>query len=794
MPNSWNFFFFNAKPPSGSKSGRLYLLSRLFTTMYLDLILVGIRILRPKSLLLNDAGSDSTTWWVGNAPEMFFSKSPSGFASCASLVDLRSLAKSDMLGNGEFFQAFFFILLVQAGYEPAHRFGTVYKGVNRDTKELVAIKILNLDTAEEEVKDVQQEIQFLSQLKTVPNVTHYYGSYLNGHKLWIVMDYCGGGSVRTLLRPGPLEEKYISIIVRELLVALQFIHQNGVIHRDIKAANILIEKDGRIKLCDFGVAAQLTATVMKRTTMVGTPYWMAPEVIMEGANYNVNADIWSLGITIYEMATGNPPYSDKDAMRAMQMITQLEPPRLEGRQFSANLKEGVATCLEEKPELRPSAEELQRSKLIKAYKTLSTSVLKEVISRYLLWRDSRPARESVYYDDEESINDDNEVKWDFDSLKSAEYMMENEISEENVPRAEATFDPSYAIPEAVEYTMNPTLRHGTMQTTMRLGTNSTAATTLRNTVSTTVPSSNTSAPKSLFKLFEQEESDEAEPEQRPELPVLQNTSIEIPSLDTVSQPAMAETRSRSQTVSRQEASPMPTQLEEANVHRENTSSTGLHMLGNRTPSPQRFKEPGLVPSPQRLGPPSLPHMKPLPSSGSQQPLLQPINSKLPTTGIPSGPQTAPPLSNAEYQEMKPEAGSLSRARSQIRLQMPVPMLHTQALDEKLAAASPDTMNQFGVNINLASNLPLAMTPVTEKAHLELGATPERDRSDSVISPRQPGRLGGLSLDVGAGMLEFGDKSAMTEELMALFGKFGGVLDALIGEVETVALNERADVQ
>ncbi|GME88637.1 unnamed protein product [[Candida] boidinii] len=187
------------------------------------------------------------------------------------------------------------------------KFGTVHKGVNTDTKELVAIKILNLDTDEDEVKDVQQEIQFLANLKNAPNITHYYGSYLNGSKLWIVMDYCAGGSVRTLLRPGPLEEKYVGVIIRELLVALQFVHKEGVIHRDLKAANVLIRNDGRVQLCDFGVAAQLTANALKRTTMAGTPYWMAPEVIMEGATYNVKADIWSLGITIYEMSTGNPP-------------------------------------------------------------------------------------------------------------------------------------------------------------------------------------------------------------------------------------------------------------------------------------------------------------------------------------------------------------------------------------------------------------------------------------------------------------------------------------------------------
>ncbi|TID28198.1 hypothetical protein CANINC_002631 [Pichia inconspicua] len=344
------------------------------------------------------------------------------------------------------------------------KFGTVHKAIHTESKQVIAIKILNLDTDHEEVKDIQQEIQFLSNLKSISNITHYFGSYLNGHKLWILMDYCSGGSVRTLLKPGPLQEKYIAVITRELLIALQFIHEHGVIHRDIKAANILINKDGNVKLCDFGVAAQLTSTAVKRTTMAGTPYWMAPEVITEGATYNVKADIWSTGITIYEMATGNPPYSDKDALRAMQYITQHEPSRLEGRQYGPLLKEIVAMCLEEKQDVRPTTEDLLKSRFIKSSKTFPTSLLKELIGKYLVWGDSRTAITSAgnmktitevpegpdgsvvpeidkieptrasFADDSSIVGEEGEdIKWDFDSLKSAEYILENDIDlkEEN---------------------------------------------------------------------------------------------------------------------------------------------------------------------------------------------------------------------------------------------------------------------------------------------------------------------------------------------------------------------------
>ena len=361
------------------------------------------------------------------------------------------------------------------------KFGTVHKAIDVDSKHLIAIKILNLDTDNEEVKDIQQEIGFLSKLKTAPNITHYFGSYLNGHKLWILMDYCAGGSVRTLLKPGPLNEKYISIISRELFIALQFIHENGVIHRDIKAANILISKDGKVKLCDFGVAAQLTSSKVKRTTMAGTPYWMAPEVIREGATYNSKADVWSAGITIYEMATGNPPYSDKDALRVMQIITQHEPPRLEGRQYSALQKEIIALCLEEDPELRPSAETILKSKFIKSSKTLPTTTLKEVIGKYLVWRDNRnksiskqnnsnlsntnlenanvesnrlniPENKISHHQTPSmvslsesyiSMDDSENIKWDFDSLKSTEYIIENDIvlqNDDNFKFEDSEFD------------------------------------------------------------------------------------------------------------------------------------------------------------------------------------------------------------------------------------------------------------------------------------------------------------------------------------------------------------------
>lgn len=424
------------------------------------------------------------------------------------------------------------------------KFGIVYKGYNKQTKQTVAIKVLNLDTQDDEVLDVQQEIQFLTELKNVPNVTHYYGSILNDTKLWIIMDYCAGGSVRTLLKAGVFEERYIAVIVRELLFALQAVHKLGVIHRDLKSANVLITNEGNVQLCDFGVAAQLTSNSVKRTTMAGTPYWMAPEVIREGDHYNVKADIWSLGITIYEIATGNPPYCDKDAMWAMQMISKLTPPRLEGRAYSPALKECIALCLDESPDERPLAEDLLKCKLMKFYRNYQTSILKEVITKYLLWRDHNSSRDSVFMNVQDDVpknglgeEADNsiQVKWDFDSLSSKEYIIENDISLEKVNDNYNPLNSNDSRFENDDDVNNDTYKteqlfphHNTNK--FNSNSNNNNSITLGNNASTfkqnstiTHSSSTTEIPKSLQSLFE-----EASPESHPLPSTITSSDFDLP--------------------------------------------------------------------------------------------------------------------------------------------------------------------------------------------------------------------------------------------------------------------------
>ncbi|VDD79440.1 unnamed protein product [Mesocestoides corti] len=299
-------------------------------------------------------------------------------------------------------------------------FGEVFKGVDKRTRRLVAIKRIDLEEALDELEDIQQEINILSQCDS-PYITKYYGSYLKGTKLWIIMEFMGGGSALEIRKAVKINEPYIATILHEVLMGLAYLHGEGKLHRDIKAANILLSDKGEVKLADFGVAGQLTKTTKKRVTFVGTPFWMAPEVI-KVSSYDYKADIWSLGITAIELAEGAPPNSDVHPMRVLLDIPRNPPPKLPER-YSSNFRDFVQCCLVRSPENRHSAQELLKHPFVK--KPRKTVYLQELIEAYRL------AHLRGHPDDEEDDFDTNPgrsqgdkdngnvltFKWDFDTIK-----------------------------------------------------------------------------------------------------------------------------------------------------------------------------------------------------------------------------------------------------------------------------------------------------------------------------------------------------------------------------------------
>ncbi|KAI9727973.1 MAG: hypothetical protein M1828_005378 [Chrysothrix sp. TS-e1954] len=295
-------------------------------------------------------------------------------------------------------------------------FGRVYTSRKRENGRegpVIALKIvdvddsdykLNAEAKDHTITDFLNEIQILQTLKDsrAQNINIIHDAFSFHSQLWIVSDYCPGGSVHTLMKacnPPGLEERFIIVISRELATALKYVHENHIIHRDVKAANVLIRQDGQLQLCDFGVSGILDSKMGKRATIIGTPYWMPPEMHDETPppeGYGTEIDIWSYGITVYELAEGRPPNSTIAPGRLGMFLNRA--PMLEKEKHGANLVDFVAYCLAMNPTDRPSADNILANPfLTNSSKKYPTNMLRELIDRYAQWEQLGGERVSLFH-------------------------------------------------------------------------------------------------------------------------------------------------------------------------------------------------------------------------------------------------------------------------------------------------------------------------------------------------------------------------------------------------------------
>jgi len=263
-------------------------------------------------------------------------------------------------------------------------FGSVYKGRHYQTGKHYAVKIITPEE-DEDLNDFLVEIAVLKKCSH-ENIVGFYGAWLKGEELFIAMDLCEGGAITDIfsVSQDPLTEDQIAVITRDSLRGLIYLHDKGIIHRDIKGANILMTSTGLIKLVDFGVSAELKNPNDRRNTLIGTPYWMAPEVIANKTGhqpYGVNCDLWSLGITLLELADQNPPLHEIHPMKALMMIPMKDPPTfVQPEKWSKEFRDFVQLCLTKSPEKRKSAKDLLKHPFVsncKGYEVLVDLIQKK---------------------------------------------------------------------------------------------------------------------------------------------------------------------------------------------------------------------------------------------------------------------------------------------------------------------------------------------------------------------------------------------------------------------------------
>lgn len=301
-------------------------------------------------------------------------------------------------------------------------YGQVYKGRHTKTGQLAAIKVM--DVTEDEEEEIKLEINVLKKYSNHRNIATYYGAFIKksppgkDDQLWLVMEYCGAGSVTDLVKSTKgqsLKEEWISYICREILRGLSYLHTNKVIHRDIKGQNVLLTDNAEVKLVDFGVSAQLDRTIGRRNTFIGTPYWMAPEVIAcdenPDATYDNRSDLWSLGITALEMAESQPPLCDLHPMRALFLIPRNPPPRLKSKKWAKKFHSFIETVLVKDYHQRPYTEQLLKHPFIRDQPTERQVriQLKDHIDRCKKRKQENSVREDYKYSGSEGEEEDSAV-------------------------------------------------------------------------------------------------------------------------------------------------------------------------------------------------------------------------------------------------------------------------------------------------------------------------------------------------------------------------------------------------
>ncbi|CAH6722461.1 sporulation-specific protein 1 [[Candida] jaroonii] len=337
-------------------------------------------------------------------------------------------------------------------------FGVVYRGLIKTTNEEVAIKQIDLENDQTDLFEINKEISIISECR-LPQITKYLGCFVKNYKLWVIMEFVNGGSLFEILQPGPVtDEKTISIIAKEILLALDYLHNQGKIHRDLKSQNILLGSKGEIKLTDFGVSTQLSSNFSRRNTTVGTPYWMAPEVILnDNGGHNSKADIWSLGCCLYELFNGKPPLQNQyPPMKALRYISKCTKDddfvtiiKLNELEISSNFKDFLIECFRVDTRKRLSANKLLKHKFITKNSVDSneqSKLIKTLITNKHLWdQENHVLKSQKFYLPTEMVQ--NQQKWNLDE-KEEENTIKFDISTMNeYPSPKSTTRESSISPE-----------------------------------------------------------------------------------------------------------------------------------------------------------------------------------------------------------------------------------------------------------------------------------------------------------------------------------------------------------